>query len=329
MMAPFKKMENITSFTDACRMLGVNESSMFATPDLYEEKNMGSVINCIYTFGGVIQSTVPDFTGPKLGIMINAQVKDGARSKQMATQTGGFAGTLDQQSAVSHARDVTFGAGKNATHNRHDGQPVQTPENAGGPVQLLTGEELYGLDKELKAKIDSKYDADLDHSICDWIEQVTRSQKGDQSTAEWLKDGQVLCNLANCLKPKSISNITTSKMPFKQMENIKEFIGFARDLGMAESSLFSTLDLFEEKNMPVVLMALYNLGGTVQVKVPEFPGPHLGTAVKAEIRDGNRGLALVTDQNEAMQRHMEIGRPRDGGVAFGAHQGATKWEDPK
>merc|ERR1719297_565201 len=59
MKAPFKKMENITAFTDAARGLGVSESAMFATPDLYEEKNLGSVVNCIYTFAGVVQTAVP------------------------------------------------------------------------------------------------------------------------------------------------------------------------------------------------------------------------------------------------------------------------------
>jgi len=353
MKAPFKKMENITAFTDSARSFGVMESSMFATPDLYEEKNMGSVINCIYMLGGVIQSTVPDFTGPKLGVMINAHVPDAARGKKMATQTGGFAGTLDQASVTTHARDVTFGAGGNASHNRqgvtrsnakdeardvtfgaggnasHHRQGVtrsnakdEAPQGGERPP-LPDGEFLYGLDKELKEKRDAKYDSSLDQDVSHWIEGVTGDMKGDQTTAEWLKNGQVLCKLADKIKPGSSKGVTTSGMPFKQMENIKLFLGFARDLGMAESSLFSTLDLFEEKNMPVVLMSLNNLGGTIQTKVPEFKGPFLGTAIKAEIKDASRGLAMVTDQNEAMQRHMQVERPKDVGVAFGAKRGDT------
>ena len=32
---PFKQMENINSYTDACRRLGVPESDLFDTVDLY------------------------------------------------------------------------------------------------------------------------------------------------------------------------------------------------------------------------------------------------------------------------------------------------------
>merc|ERR1719330_2255980 len=93
MKAPFKKMENITAFTDAARRMGVMEMHMFATPDLYEEKNLASVVSCIYAFASVVQTAVPEYDGPKLGIsMVGA--RDSAREKRMPTQTGGLAGTL-------------------------------------------------------------------------------------------------------------------------------------------------------------------------------------------------------------------------------------------
>jgi len=106
MKAPFKKMENITRFTDAVRMFGTPESAMFATPDLYEEKNMGSVINCVYTFAGVIQTTVPEFKGPTLGPAIKATVQDKPRKKSNVTQTGGLAGTLEQTPAFTGKRQA-------------------------------------------------------------------------------------------------------------------------------------------------------------------------------------------------------------------------------
>lgn len=66
MKAPAKKMENITLFTDAVRALGVPGPAVFATPDLYEEKNLGAVLQCIIAFAAVVQTAVPDFDGPKL-----------------------------------------------------------------------------------------------------------------------------------------------------------------------------------------------------------------------------------------------------------------------
>lgn len=41
--------------------------------------------------------------------------------------------------------------------------------------------------------------------------------------------------------------VETSKMPFKQMENISNFLKACRVLGVAEHDLFETVDLFEQK----------------------------------------------------------------------------------
>ena len=45
----------------------------------------------------------------------------------------------------------------------------------------------------------------------------------DESFEVWLRSGVVLCTLLNALKPNSIK-ISTSTMPFKQMEQISLFL---------------------------------------------------------------------------------------------------------
>jgi len=269
--------------------LGVIESSMFATPDLYEEKNMASVLTCIYTFAGVIQTTVPEYTGPKLGQPIQGTIPTTQRSKAPPTQTGGLKGTLDHQSATTHQRDAAA--------------YVARPDEV----------DAAGLDADLKKKMEEKFDHAAADEVCKWIEELTTEQKGEQTMAEWLKNGQVLCKVANAIQPGSIKSVHTGNMPFKQMENISAFLTYARGLGMTESSVFSTPDLFEEKNMSIVVTALYTFGGVVQANAAAigFTGPKLGVAVTADVADTNRGLGLVTDQNEAMNRHMQVERPKD------------------
>ena len=85
---PFKQMENITYFMNAARAIGVPEMSMFATPDLYEAKNMGSVINCINNHGGFVQSAVPEFDGLKLGDEVKAEVEGVWRDKTKGGPVG-------------------------------------------------------------------------------------------------------------------------------------------------------------------------------------------------------------------------------------------------
>jgi len=294
MQAPFKKMENITYFTDAAREIGVPESSMFATPDLFEEKNMGSVITCLYMFARVVQSAAPEYDGPTLGEKMEGEiVHDAGRAKQIATQTGGLSGTLQDQ--------------KKAT-----GQRERAATQAG--AEEVGTADAQGLDADMKKKMEEKFDAAEAAEVCRWIEAVTGEKQGEQSMAEWLKSGVVLCSLANNIQPGSVTGVNNSTMPFKQMENISKFLGMARDIGMNESSMFSTPDLFEEKNMAIVVTFLYTFGGYVQTAVPDYAGPKIGVAVKADVADESRGIGLITDQTNVYQGVMETERPKDGGI---------------
>lgn len=47
-------------------------------------------------------------------------------------------------------------------------------------------------------------------------------------------------------------------------------------LGVAEHSLFETVDLFEGKDLGLVVRCIFALGSTAQLTCPAFPGPHLG-----------------------------------------------------
>merc|ERR1712066_456596 len=131
----------------------------------------------------------------------------------------------------------------------------------------------------------------------------------------WLKDGLVLCSLVNKIKPGTIKKPNTSKLPFKQMENITFFMKAARELGVSESSMFGTPDLYEDKNMGTVIDCLYAFAGTVQARVPSYTGPKLGVAV-AHKDDGDvkRESISAVDQSEAMQRTMQVERPKDSGI---------------
>lgn len=104
----------------------------------------------------------------------------------------------------------------------------------------------YGLDAELARKQAEKYDHQGELMARNWIEKVT-NEKMEGDFGPSLKNGQLLCKLMNTIKPGSIRKIETSNMPFKQMENISNFLKAARTVGIAEYELFETVDLYEEK----------------------------------------------------------------------------------
>lgn len=353
---PFKQMENIKNFMNAARDIGVPESSMFGTPDLFEEKNMGSVMNCIFTYGGAVQTAVSDFAGPKLGVPLTVKSKDTKRAGGHATQTGGFAGTQEVQRPnekgefiVRHLGMKDAGtsaptllpataAAPSATSPRPSlGSPAPTATSPrpslGSPVPAASPaasagasttasspakppgspqpDTTYGLDRDLKAKQEATYDHDLEAAVTGWVEQITGSTRGDRSFAEWLKSGQVLCELANCIRPGIVKKINESQMPFKQMENITFFMNAARELGVPESSMFGTPDLYEEKNIGSVVKSLNSLGGAVQTSCPDFAGPKLGVAVHATTKADVRREKVMATQSDGFAGTLEVSRPHE------------------
>ena len=66
---PFMQMENISMYLEGCSKLGVPSFSSFQTVSLYENKDMGSVLNNIQALGSAAQK-LPGYSGPVLGTKI-------------------------------------------------------------------------------------------------------------------------------------------------------------------------------------------------------------------------------------------------------------------
>jgi hypothetical protein len=170
----------------------------------------------------------------------------------------------------------------------------------------------YGLDAELAAKQAAQYDHAGEAKAQEWMETLI-GRPFPASFSQSLKDGVLLCELINAIKPGTIKKINNSKMPFKQMENISNFLKACRSLGVAEHSLFETVDLFEEKDVNLVIRCLFSLDSTIQGTVPEFQGPHIGakhhTSNKREFTEEQMAKArlesAITKQTQGSAAVME------------------------
>ena len=121
----------------------------------------------------------------------------------------------------------------------------------------------YGFSAEVQQRQAAKYDKDLENTLREWIEDKTGKKIGSDF-AEGLKSGVILCQLLNKIVPKTVKGINKkAKMPFHCMENITKFLKGCRALGVPEHSMFSTVDLYEAKNMTAVLLTLDNLAREV------------------------------------------------------------------
>ncbi|KAL2095338.1 hypothetical protein ACEWY4_010057 [Coilia grayii] len=131
----------------------------------------------------------------------------------------------------------------------------------------------YGLTREVQSKIDKKYDPELEERLVAWImaqcgDGVGAPEAGKTGFQNWLKDGCVLSQLINSLygANKPIKKLQSSALPFKQMEQISQFLNAAERYGITKTDMFQTVDLWEGKDLAAVQRTLMALGSLAVTK---------------------------------------------------------------
>ncbi|KAJ3307201.1 Muscle-specific protein 20, partial [Blyttiomyces sp. JEL0837] len=134
----------------------------------------------------------------------------------------------------------------------------------------------------LAEKAAAKYDPRREQEARGYIEQITGESFSSDSFHDSLKDGILLCKLMNKILPSDPIKIGVSKMPFKQMENIGQFLGRLEKMGVPAYDRFQTVDLYEAKNLDQVVNCIFSLSRHAAAK--GFDGPVLGPklATKSE-----------------------------------------------
>ncbi|OJD29185.1 calponin domain-containing protein [Diplodia corticola] len=91
-----------------------------------------------------------------------------------------------------------------------------------------------------------------------WIEETLGQKLPPGDLMDALKDGTILCQLANLAIPPPGIKFKKSAMPFMQMENISHFLKACekQPIGLHAHDRFLTVDLFEKKDPAQVLQCL-------------------------------------------------------------------------
>eukprot|EP01041_Mallomonas_annulata_P009333 gene9333-19375_t len=134
------------------------------------------------------------------------------------------------------------------------------------------------------------YDAEAIDELVLWMETILGVSKDipPSALAQCLKDGIILCNLINSIKPGSIPRVNNSDLPYKQRENITGFLKACIAFGVKDTDMCDLNDIFEEKNTHRVLRCLFALGKAIQATFPEFKGPKLRPDIVKGTMDGNK-----------------------------------------
>merc|ERR1711973_409059 len=166
-------------------------------------------------------------------------------------------------------------------------------------------------------KSQAKFSVERARECMSWVEDVLGTKlepeamqiKDQIEFAGILKDGSVLCELINKLRPGSVKKINTMNAPFKQRENIEMFLKGCESYGLVTQDLFQVNDLFEQKNLYMVVDNLHSLGGLAQKQ--GFNGPVIGKKMATQ------------NKREFDEATMKAGQSLIG-LQYGSNKGASQ-----
>lgn len=197
----------------------------------------------------------------------------------------------------------------------------------------------FGLTAELNKKKAEKFDADRSNEALEWLKCVLEYNDANDADIKTivevavmedvmtvLKDGRVLCKVANILYPgsiKKINTITNPNSPFKiskENENIANFLKCCEEkAGCLRGDLFQSVDLYEANNIPIVIDALYSLGRKVHSHPnqdlpalgPKESDENLREFTEEQMQEGKNVIGLQMGTNKcASQAGQNFGKTR-------------------
>ncbi|XP_033103565.1 transgelin-3-like isoform X3 [Anneissia japonica] len=172
----------------------------------------------------------------------------------------------------------------------------------------------YGMTAEVKRKMDSKYNqGDADKAVR-WMNAILQQGGKDRNVGqtssstqlqEELKNGVILCEVINVLQPNSVRKINESKMAFKMMENIGNFLDQSANYGCNKTDMFQTVDLYEGQNMAQVVNGILALaskaaskGVTTDVQVAKLAEANKREFTEEQIKEGQNIIGLQMGTNK-------------------------------
>jgi len=181
---------------------------------------------------------------------------------------------------------------------------------------------LYGFSKECAIKSQSKFCFERASQCLSWIESVTGSKtklvfKDQTEFGLLLRDGSLLCQLINFISPGSVKKINTVCTPFKHRENIEMYLKACSSYGLKQQDLFQVNDLYEDKNLYMVVDNLHSLGGMAQRN--GWEGPVLGVKQATENkRNFDEDVLKAGESMIGLQYGTNKGASQAGMTPYGA-----------
>lgn len=165
-----------------------------------------------------------------------------------------------------------------------------------------TTASVSSLEHDIQTIAEFKYIPELERTARQWIEAVTGIKQPEQTFPQYLKSGIVLCKLINTVKPNAVTKVNEGTVAYKQMENIEHYLKACIDLGLHQQDMFNTSDLFNEKNVNLVINSIHVFAHFIE-KLPNYNGPRIENPqtarnlFSASLVEGSASDFLTEDPN--------------------------------
>eukprot|EP00339_Tiarina_fusa_P001689 CAMPEP_0116999016 /NCGR_PEP_ID=MMETSP0472-20121206/1886_1 /TAXON_ID=693140 ORGANISM="Tiarina fusus, Strain LIS" /NCGR_SAMPLE_ID=MMETSP0472 /ASSEMBLY_ACC=CAM_ASM_000603 /LENGTH=550 /DNA_ID=CAMNT_0004698343 /DNA_START=38 /DNA_END=1686 /DNA_ORIENTATION=+ len=287
---PFKQMENISNYVNICEKIGLSESERFQTLDLFEAKDIVCVMNHLRTVKILVEKNKGDLSG-----LLKAQPDQ--------KSVGNVPSPVSQKIFQSKASTSSL-------------SPQITPKKrwsvggSKGSIAPTTSDSpsVSSLHDDISTKEEFKYSPELEDGAKKWIRLLLDDPSlfTKDSLANTLKSGVILCKCINTIQPGTIPKINTSSFNYSQMENIGNYLKACITLGLPKTDLFDTPDLWDKKNMNLVINNIHILAKHVENKLEGYTGPKIddSSQVRTLYSSALSEKQLSTIMGEDVEREM-------------------------
>ena len=202
----FKQLENISNYLTTCESWLESTDSTFRSTDLYEGKDMNSVLgnlNALRSFVNRHCASLPTFLA--------------TRQKTSAPSFG----TSTPRAPRSSSAPST------AASNT----PSLSPQSSNPSISVeATKIDVTKLEDDVRIKAEFKFNVEHADNVLKWIEDVLGISIQDRDFHNALKSGEILCDLVNRISPKAVPVTHRTSLAFKQMENISNYLRACREV---------------------------------------------------------------------------------------------------